>query len=226
MCNCSSNISNCNCNDCSVITIPSIIGPQGPQGDPGVNGTNGTNGTNGLNAGNVIDTEIVFSSGPVEGAVRRYIPEILVTPSTELTKTDDRLKIRAVFALTSEAVAAAGVLGVYINSVTSMVGATTLAQYSGTIPNGKYFYMEFYFDRYTTQRFHVTGTAKFANIISEVGQGLFLVPAESSYVIRRIDQIVTAPTVLNAPFYVFLGSQNLGYIFPTFFTVEYILRKS
>ena len=214
MCNCSSNISNCNCNDCSVITIPSIVGPQG---DPGVNG---------LNAGNVIDTEIVFVAGPVQGAVRRYTPEILITPSTELTKTDDRLKIRAVFALTSEASPATGVLGVYINSTASMVGATALAEFSGTIPNGKYFYMEFYFDRYTTQRYHVTGTAKFSNIASEIGQGLFLVPADSSYVIRRINQLVTAPTVLNSPFYIFLGSQNLGYILPTFFTVEYILRKS
>jgi len=214
MCNCSSNISNCNCNDCSVITIPSIIGPEG---DPGVNG---------LNAGNVIDTEIIFTAGPVQGAVRRYTPEILITPSTELTKTDDRLKIRAVFALTSEASPASGVLGVYINSTASMVGATALAEFSGTIPNGKYFYMEFYFDRYTTQRYHVTGTAKFSNIASEIGQGLFLVPTESSYVIRRINQLVTAPTVLNSPFYIFLGSQNLGYILPTFFTVEYILRKS
>ena len=214
MCNCSSNISNCNCNDCSVITIPSIIGPEG---DPGVNG---------LNAGNVIDTEIIFTAGPVQGAVRRYTPEILITPSTELTKTDDRLKIRAVFALTSEASPASGVLGVYINSTASMVGATALAEFSGTIPNGKYFYMEFYFDRYTTQRYHVTGTAKFSNIASETGQGLFLVPTESSYVIRRINQLVTAPTVLNSPFYIFLGSQNLGYILPTFFTVEYILRKS
>lgn len=214
MCNCSSNISNCNCNDCSVITIPSIIGPEG---DPGVNG---------LNAGNVIDTEIIFTAGPVQGAVRRYTPEILITPSTELTKTDDRLKIRAVFALTSEAAPASGVLGVYINSTASMVGATALAEFSGTIPNGKYFYMEFYFDRYTTQRYHVTGTAKFSNIASEIGQGLFLVPTESSYVIRRINQLVTAPTVLNSPFYIFLGSQNLGYILPTFFTVEYILRKS
>lgn len=214
MCNCSSNISNCNCNDCSVITIPSIIGPEG---DPGVNG---------LNAGNVIDTEIVFVAGPVQGAVRRYTPEILITPSTELTKTDDRLKIRAVFALTSEASPATGVLGVYINSTASMVGATALAEFSGTIPNGKYFYMEFYFDRYTTQRYHVTGTAKFSNSASEIGQGLFLVPADSSYVIRRINQLVTAPTVLNSPFYIFLGSQNLGYILPTFFTVEYILRKS
>ena len=214
MCNCSSNISNCNCNDCSVITIPSIIGPEG---DPGVNG---------LNAGNVIDTEIIFTAGPVQGAVRRYTPEILITPSTELTKTDDRLKIRAVFALTSEASPASGVLGVYINSTASMVGSTALAEFSGTIPNGKYFYMEFYFDRYTTQRYHVTGTAKFSNIASEIGQGLFLVPTESSYVIRRINQLVTAPTVLNSPFYIFLGSQNLGYILPTFFTVEYILRKS
>ena len=214
MCNCSSNISNCNCNDCSVITIPSIIGPEG---DPGVNG---------LNAGNVIDTEIIFTAGPVQGAVRRYTPEILITPSTELTKTDDRLKIRAVFALTSEASPASGVLGVYINSTASMVGATALAEFSGTIPNGKYFYMEFYFDRYTTQRYHVTGTAKFSNIASEIGQGLFLVPTESSYVIRRINQLVTAPTILNSPFYIFLGSQNLGYILPTFFTVEYILRKS
>lgn len=214
MCNCSSNISNCNCNDCSVITIPSIIGPEG---DPGVNG---------LNAGNVIDTEIIFTAGPVQGAVRRYTPEILITPSTELTKTDDRLKIRAVFALTSEAAPASGVLGVYINSTASMVGSTALAEFSGTIPNGKYFYMEFYFDRYTTQRYHVTGTAKFSNIASEIGQGLFLVPTESSYVIRRINQLVTAPTVLNSPFYIFLGSQNLGYILPTFFTVEYILRKS
>lgn len=214
MCNCSSNISNCNCNDCSVITIPSIIGPEG---DPGVNG---------LNAGNVIDTEVIFIAGPVQGAVRRYTPEILITPSTELTKTDDRLKIRAVFALTSEAAPASGVLGVYINSTASMVGATALAEFSGTIPNGKYFYMEFYFDRYTTQRYHVTGTAKFSNIASEIGQGLFLVPTESSYVIRRINQLVTAPTVLNSPFYIFLGSQNLGYILPTFFTVEYILRKS
>jgi hypothetical protein len=214
MCNCSSNISNCNCNDCSVITIPSIIGPEG---DPGVNG---------LNAGNVIDTEIVFVAGPVQGAVRRYTPEILITPSTELTKTDDRLKIRAVFALTSEASPATGVLGVYINSTASMVGATALAEFSGTIPNGKYFYMEFYFDRYTTQRYHVTGTAKFSNSASEIGQGLFLVPADSSYVIRRVNQLVTAPTVLNSPFYIFLGSQNLGYILPTFFTVEYILRKS
>ena len=214
MCNCSSNISNCNCNDCSVITIPSIIGPEG---DPGVNG---------LNAGNVIDTEIIFTAGPVQGAVRRYTPEILITPSTELTKTDDRLKIRAVFALTSEASPASGVLGVYINSTASMVGATALAEFSGTIPNGKYFYMEFYFDRYTTQRYHVTGTAKFSNIASEIGQGLFLVPTESSYVIRRTNQLVTAPTVLNSPFYIFLGSQNLGYILPTFFTVEYILRKS
>lgn len=208
MCNCSSNISNCNCNDCSVITIPSI------------------DGTNGLDAGNVIDTESFFASGPAEGAVRRYIPEILITPSTELTKTDDRLKIRAVFALTDVVVAASGVLGVYINSVTSMVDATALAEFSGTIPNGKYFYMEFYFDRVTTQTFHVTGTAKFSNIVSEVGQGLFLVPSESSYVIRKASQLVTAPTVLNAPFYIFLGSQNLGYILPTFFTVEYILRKS
>lgn len=214
MCNCSSNISNCNCNDCSVITIPSIIGPEG---DPGVNG---------LNAGNVIDTEIIFTAGPVQGAVRRYTPEILITPSTELTKTDDRLKIRAVFALTSEASPATGVLGVYINSTASMVGSTALAEFSGTIPNGKYFYMEFYFDRYTTQRYHVTGTAKFSNIASEIGQGLFLVPTESSYVIRRINQLVTAPTILNSPFYIFLGSQNLGYILPTFFTVEYILRKS
>lgn len=214
MCNCSSNISNCNCNDCSVITIPSIIGPEG---DPGVNG---------LNAGNVIDTEIIFTAGPVQGAVRRYTPEILITPSTELTKTDDRLKIRAVFALTSEAAPASGVLGVYINSTASMVGSTALAEFSGTIPNGKYFYMEFYFDRYTTQRYHVTGTAKFSNIASEIGQGLFLVPTESSYVIRRINQLVTAPTILNSPFYIFLGSQNLGYILPTFFTVEYILRKS
>ena len=214
MCNCSSNISNCNCNDCSVITIPSIIGPEG---DPGVNG---------LNAGNVIDTEIIFTAGPVQGAVRRYTPEILITPSTELTKTDDRLKIRAVFALTSEASPASGVLGVYINSTASMVGSTALAEFSGTIPNGKYFYMEFYFDRYTTQRYHVTGTAKFSNIASEIGQGLFLVPTESSYVIRRINQLVTAPTILNSPFYIFLGSQNLGYILPTFFTVEYILRKS
>jgi hypothetical protein len=216
MCNCSSNISNCNCNDCSVITIPSIVGPAG---------VNGTNGTNGLDAGNVIDTESIFASGPAEGAVRRYIPEILITPSTELTKAEDRLKIRAVFALTSEAPPASGVLGVYINSTASMVGATALAEFSGTIPNGKYFYMEFYFDRVTTQTFHVTGTAKFSNIVSEIGQGLFLVPTESSYVIRRINQLVTAPTVLNSPFYIFLGSQNLGYILPTFFTVEYILRK-
>ena len=216
MCNCSSNISNCNCNDCSVITVPSIVGPAG---------VNGTNGTNGLDAGNVIDTESIFASGPVEGAVRRYIPEILITPSTELTKAEDRLKIRAVFALTSEAAPASGVLGVYINSTASMVGATALAEFSGTIPNGKYFYMEFYFDRVTTQTFHVTGTAKFSNIVSEIGQGLFLVPTESSYVIRRINQLVTAPTVLNSPFYIFLGSQNLGYILPTFFTVEYILRK-
>jgi hypothetical protein len=222
MCNCSSSISNCDCNDCSFITIPSSVGPQGP---PGNNGTNGSNGTNGLNAGNVIDTEIVFVAGPAEGAVRRYTPEILITPSTELTKTDDRLKIRAVFALTSEAAPASGVLGVYINSTASMVGATALAEFSGTIPNSKYFYIEFYFDRYTTQRFNVTGTAKFSNIVSEIGQGLFLVPAESSYVIRRINQLVTAPTVLNSPFYIFLGSQNLGYILPTFFTVEYILRK-
>ena len=217
MCNCSSNISNCNCNDCSVINIPSIVGPAG---------VNGTNGTNGLDAGNVNDTESIFASGPIEGAVRRYIPEILITPSTELTKAEDRLKIRAVFALTSEAAPASGVLGVYINSTASMVGATALAEFSGTIPNGKYFYMEFYFDRVTTQTFHVTGTAKFSNIVSEIGQGLFLVPTESSYVIRRINQLVTAPTVLNSPFYIFLGSQNLGYILPAYLTVEYILRKS
>ena len=100
MCNCSSSISNCDCNDCSIITIPSLVGPQGPPGN---------------NAGNVIDTEIVFVAGPAEGAVRRYTPEILITPSTELTKTDDRLKIRAVFQLTSEVAPASGVLGVYIN---------------------------------------------------------------------------------------------------------------
>ena len=223
MCNCSSGISNCNCNDCSTITIPSIPGPQGPAG---ANGTNGTNGTNGLDAGNVIDTEIIFASGPAEGAVRRYIPEVLISPTTEMTKTEDRLKVRAVFTLTDESVPAAGVLGVYINSITSMVGATALVEYSGTIPNSKYFFLEFYFDRVTTQRFNVTGTAKFSNIVTEIGQGLFLVPIESSYVIRRIDQLITAPTVLNNPFYIFLGSQNLGYIYPTYFTVEYILRKS
>jgi hypothetical protein len=226
MCNCSSNISNCNCNDCSVITIPSIIGPQGPQGpqgDPGVNGTNGTNGSNGLDAGNVIDTVTTFASGPVEGTERTYSPGVLVSSTTEITKAEDRLKIRAVFTLDDTAIAANGVLAVYINSSVAIAGSSKIVEFDGTIPNNKFFYLEFYFDRVTINSFNAVGTAKFADSLSEVGSGLYPL-SDGNYIINRTG--VATGTNLSANFYIFLGSENLGYINPSYFTVEYILRKS
>ena len=227
MCNCSSGISNCNCNDCSTITIPSIVGPQGPQGDPGpagANGTNGTNGTNGLDAGNVIDTVTTFATGPVEGTERTYSPGVLISPTTEITKAEDRLKVRAVFTLSDTAVAANGVLAVYINnSGVAIAGSSKVVEFDGTIPNNKFFYLEFYFDRVTINSFNAVGTAKFADSLSEVGSGLFPL-SDGNYVINRTT--VATAVDLSAAFHIFLGSENLGYITPSYFTVEYILRKS
>ena len=224
MCNCSSGISNCNCNDCSTITIPSIVGPQGPQGDPGPAGANGTNGTNGLDAGNVIDTVTTFATGPVVGTERTYSPGVLISPTTEITKAEDRLKVRAVFTLSDIAVPANGVLAVYINnSGVAIAGSSKVVEFDGTIPNNKFFYLEFYFDRVTINSFNAVGTAKFADSLSEVGSGLFPL-SDGNYIINRTP--VGTSVDLSAAFHIFLGSENLGYITPSYFTVEYILRKS
>jgi hypothetical protein len=218
MCNCSSNISNCNCNDCSVITVPSLIGPQGPEGDPGVNGTNGSNG---LDAGNVIDTITSFTAQPVEpGSKIAYSPSVLVTSASEFTKNEDRVKVRAIFSL-ADGSYTTGSLGVYINIVPNQrVNAVSLMEFSGTVPSQCFFFLEFYFDRMGINLFNAVGTAKFTYDRTEIGDGLYKVeqiPTETSYVIRRIIPISrqNAPTTvpLNSPLYIFLGSSILlGYI--------------
>jgi hypothetical protein len=229
MCNCSSNISNCNCNDCSVITVPSLIGPQGPEGDPGVNGTNGSNG---LDAGNVIDTITSFTAQPVEpGSKIAYSPSVLVTSASEFTKNEDRVKVRAIFSL-ADGSYTAGSLGVYINIVPNQrVNAVSLMEFSGTVPSQCFFFLEFYFDRMGINLFNAVGTAKFTYDRTEIGDGLYEVeqiPSEliphHNYIINRQNVPTTVP--LNSNLYIFLGSSDTSYISPAYLTVEYILRKS
>jgi hypothetical protein len=231
MCNCSSGISNCNCNDCSTITLPSIPGPEGTQGPEGPQGPPGNNGTDGLDAGNVIDTATSFTAQPVEpGAILAYSPSVLVTSASEFTKNEDRVKVRAIFSL-ADGSYTPGSLGVYINSIPNQrVNAVTLAEFSGTVPSQCYFFIEFYFDRMDFNLFNAVGTAKFTYDRTEIGTGLFQVeqiPSEAiphhNYIINRQNVPTTVP--LNNNLYVFLGSSDTSYISPAYFTVEYILRK-
>ena len=192
MCNCSSNISNCNCNDCSVITVPSLIGPQGPEGDPGVNGSNG------LDAGNVIDTITSFTAQPVEpGSKIAYSPSVLVTSASEFTKNEDRVKVRAIFSL-ADGSYTTGSLGVYINIVPNQrVNAVSLMEFSGTVPSQCFFFLEFYFDRMGINLFNVVGTAKFTYDRTEIGDGLYKVEQIPSELILHHNYIINIINIID-----------------------------
>ena len=224
MCNCS-NISNCNCNDCSTIVVPSIPGPTGPTGPQGPAGADGADG---LDAGNVIDTITSFSIGPVEGTRRTYTPGVLVSNTSEITKNEDRLKIRAMFKLAEVAQVGSGELGVYINTTVAMTNSSPVAVYDGNLRSDAYLYIELFFDRQSDTTFNVTGYSCFSSDTAEFGTSYYNVPSEGNvFLLKNINKAALAPVNFdNSDFYVFLGSENLGEITAEYLTVEYILRKS
>ena len=217
----------CTCNttwNCDTIVLPSIPGPQGPvgpQGPPGINGTNGTNGTNGLNAGNVIDTEINFG-GISSSGLRYYIPNILVDEPLEFNKAEDRLKIRAVFE--TQEIEALGQLSVFINNTNNLINATEIIKWSGFYPALKYFYLEFYIDRWSDTAINVIGRACFTST-SDVGVNLFAldVPAEDYLIFKT--NLNTGLVDITQNFRVILATTDVAGVEPVYFSAEYILRK-
>jgi hypothetical protein len=222
MCKCA----NDNCN-CDTITLPSIPGPQGPaglqglQGPQGIQGIQGIQGLPGADAGNVIDTEINFG-GISSSGLRRYVPSILVQHASEFHKNENRLKVRAVFK--TEEIESAGQLSVFLNNNDNLTNAVEIVKWSGFYPALKYFYLEFYIDKWSNTAINVIGRACFTDT-SDVGVNLFnlAVPSEDYFIFTT--NFPVAPVDINQNFRIILATTDTAGVEPVYFTAEYIVRK-
>lgn len=129
MCNCSGQIGNCNCNDCSLITVPSIQGPPGPQGPQGIQGLPGA---------------VVLHSQPANmaneniGSIERLTPECFINTSQYFNQINDTLNVRVFFRM-NNAPGGLGqmpyIYGVGINSSQTIAGQTVALQFGNNIVN-------------------------------------------------------------------------------------------
>lgn len=213
MCKCA----NDNCN-CTSITLPSIPGPPGPQGP---RGPQGIQGPPGADAGNVIDTEINFG-GISSSGLRRWVPSILVEQASEFHKNENRLKVRAVFK--TEEIESLGQYSVFLSNNDDLTNAVEIINWVGFYPTYKYFYLEFYIDKWSSSAINIIGRACFVGAAA-VGNNLFpiTVPADDYFIFAT--NFSVAPVDINQDFRIILATTDTAGVQPVYFTAEYIVRK-
>lgn len=99
MCGCTGQINNCNCNECSLITVPSIVGPAGPAGPAGANGAAGAPGPAGPQGPQGIPgttvLEVNYSSG-IGQELFSALPEVIdycTVFGGLITQVGDKIKL-------------------------------------------------------------------------------------------------------------------------------------
>lgn len=222
MCGCSGQIGNCNCNDCSMITINTIPGPQGNNGLPGESGFM------------VVEAENTFTPNPQVGGIVAYQNGYLVD-ITEMYNTNmDKLHIQAAFSITADDLNPC-IIGVGVNSAVDIIGQVPLVQYgdgvNDTITAGtKILTLEFDLVRINATTYKVFGYSLITSGVSGsaiVGPNLY----DSKYFQGTIIGVVS-DSKFGSNFYIYLYATDPDIdpdqltITPQYFSVEFKKHKS
>lgn len=218
MCGCSGQIGNCNCNDCSMITINTIPGPQGNNGLPGESGFM------------VVEAENTFTPNPQVGGIVAYQNGYLVD-ITEMYNTNmDKLHIQAAFSIINDDITPC-IIGVGVNSAVDVIGQVSLFQYGDGVTDiitagNRIFTVEFDLVRIGNNNHIVFGHSFITSHNNEILDNIY----DSQYFQGSIFGSVNSIKFINN-FYIYLYATDSNIdpdsltITPHYFSVEFKKHK-
>lgn len=224
MCNCSGQIGNCNCNDCSLITVPSIQGPQGPQGPAGPQGLPGESGFM------VVEAENTFTPNPPVWGLVAYQNGYMVD-ITEMYNTNmDKLHIQASFFVTAGDITPC-IMGVAVNSTVNIIGQVPLVQFGDGVNDNigagsRIFTVEFDLVRINNNNHYVFGHSLITSSTIEIVDNIY----DSKYFQGTVAGNVNSIKFGNN-FYIYLFATDSNVdpytltITPAYFSVEFKKHK-